>query len=255
MILAAHPAVDVSREARRRFLAREKRPLLRADWMRVLFLHYEMPAKRLQPFVPFELDRWEGSAFVSLVAFSMERVRVGFGGPLGQWLLGPFSDHEFFNVRTYVKHKGLPGIFFISERLNNRLSALAGPITYGLPYRFARIEYAHHPDRGLLAGTVGGAFRYEAEISRDASFQISDSGSPNEFLIERYTAFTSRGRHSRRFDIWHEPWRQTPVEACITNDCLLRDSFPWFAEAKFVGANYSPGVRDVWMGAPHLAIR
>ena len=28
---------------------------------------------------------------------------------------------------------------------------------------------------------------------------------------------------------------------------------PWFADAKLIGANYSPGAHDVWMGRPHRA--
>jgi uncharacterized protein YqjF (DUF2071 family) len=250
MSATAHLAADISHAAHRRFLAREKRPLLKADWKRALFLHYELPAECLQRHVPFALDLWEGKAFVSAVAFSMERLRPGFGGALGRWLFWPIANHEFFNVRAYVRSAGVSGIFFISEWLNNRWSVLGGPLTYGLPYKFARIQYEHRPGQGWLSGRVGDAFDYTAEIATGASFQVCSAASLDEFLIERYTAFTRHGRRSRYFDIWHEPWRQTPVEAHIHNDRLLRPTFPWFAQARLARANYSPGVRDVWMGAP-----
>jgi uncharacterized protein YqjF (DUF2071 family) len=243
-------AADLSQAARRRFLARERKPLLVGDWTRALFLHFEVPAKVLQPSVPFELDLCEGGAFVSLVAFSMERLRPAFGGALTRWLFWPVASQEFFNVRTYVQHDGSPGIFFISEWLNNRLSVMCGPATYCLPYRFARIQYDHQEEEGRLSGRVGDGFAYAAEMETSASFQPCAAGSLDEFLLERYTAFTRRGRRSRYFDIWHQPWQQTPVDAHITDDRLLRDNFPWFKQARFVGANYSPGVRDVWMGAP-----
>jgi len=246
---ASLPA-DISQAARRRFLAREQRPLLKADWTRALFLHYEVPAERLQPHVPFALDLWEGRAFVSAVAFSMEGLRPGFGGVLGRWLFWPIARHEFFNVRAYVRQGGVPGIFFISEWLNNRWSVLGGPITYGLPYKFARIQYEHLPGQGRLVGRVGDAFDYSADIATGASFEVCAAGSLDEFLIERYTAFTRHGRRSRYFDIWHEPWRQVPVDAHIRDDGLLRRTFPWFAQAQLAGAHYSPGVRDVWIGAP-----
>jgi uncharacterized protein len=250
MNATANPAADFSQAALRRFLEREKKPLLIGDWTRALFLHYEVPPEWLQPRVPFELDLWEGRAFVSAVAFSMEHLRPGFGGALGRWLFWPIASHDFFNLRTYVRHGGAPGIFFISEWLNNRMCVLSGPGAYGLPYKFARIQYQHRAEEGRLAGKVGKGFAYTAEMAPGAEFQVCASGSLEEFLIERYTAFTRRGRSSRYFDIWHEPWRQLPVDARISNDRLLGHAFPWFAQARLVGANYSPGAQDVWMGAP-----
>jgi uncharacterized protein len=98
---------------------------------------------------------------------------------------------------------------------------------------------------------VGNGFAYTAEIAADAGFQICADGSLDEFLLERYTAFTQRGRCPRYFDIAHEPWLQIPVDAHITDDQLLREKFPWFAQARLASANYSPGVQNVWMGAPH----
>jgi uncharacterized protein YqjF (DUF2071 family) len=250
MNATANRLADFSQNARQRFLAREKKPLLVGDWTRALFVHFEVSAEVLQACVPFRLDLWEGRAFVSLVAFSMEQLRPGFGGWLGRWLLWPIASQDFFNLRTYVQHDGSPGIFFINEWLNNRLSVMSGPCTYGLPYRFARIHYDHCPEEGRLSGRVGDGLAYTAGIESCASFQPCAVGSLDEFLLERYTAFTRHGRCSRYFDIWHEPWRQTPVSARVTDDRLLRDNFSWFSRAQFVGANYSPGVLGVWMGAP-----
>jgi len=250
MNATANRPADLSQAARRRFLAREKKPLLVGDWTRALFLHFEVPAEVLQPCVPFDLDLREGRALVSIVAFSMERLRPGFGGALGRWLFWPIARQKFLNLRTYVRHEGNPGIFFISEWLNNRLCVMSGPGTYGLPYRFARIQYNHRPEEARLSGRVGDGFAYAAQITTGASFQFCVGGSLDEFLFERYTAFTRHGRRSRYFDIWHKPWRQISVDARILDDRLLRDNFPWFPQARFVGANYSPGVRDVWMGAP-----
>ena len=161
----SNSTADLSRIARQRFLAREGKPLLVGDWTRALFLHYAVPAELLQPLVPFELDLWEGQAFVSAVAFSMERLRPGFGGALGRWLFKPIANHDFFNVLTYVRHHGHPGIFFISERLNNALCAVSGPLAYGLPYHFARIQSDHRVSEGALTGRVGDEFAYTASFS------------------------------------------------------------------------------------------
>jgi uncharacterized protein YqjF (DUF2071 family) len=172
MNVTANQSASISQDARRRFLAREKRPLLKGDWTRALFLHYEVEAELLQLHIPFDLDLWECRAFVSAVAFSMEGLRPNFGGVLGRWLFRPIANTEFFNLRTYVRHDGVTGIFFINEWLNNRWSVMGGPITYGLPYNFARIHYEHFPEQGRLAGTVGDAFAYDAEIANGVAFQV-----------------------------------------------------------------------------------
>jgi hypothetical protein len=52
------------------------------------------------------------------------------------------------------------------------------------------------------------------------------------------------------FRVAHAPWEQCPADGIISSDSLLRAHFPWFANARFAGANYSPGVRDVRMGWP-----
>ncbi|HEY3863316.1 MAG TPA: DUF2071 domain-containing protein [Verrucomicrobiae bacterium] len=248
MNAAASPAADRAEDARRRFLARAKRPLLIGDWTRALFLHFEVPAAALQKCVPFDLDLWESRAFVSAVAFSMENLRPSFGGALGRWLFRPIARHDFFNVRTYVRSAEGPGIFFLKEWLNNRFCVLSGPLMYGLPYKFARIRY--ESNEGRREGRVGDTLAFAADISGTAERHECAPGSLDEFLIERYTAFTRRDRCSRCFDIWHQPWPQIPVQAALHDDRLLRDIFPWHSKARLIGANYSPGVRNVWMSAP-----
>lgn len=80
-------------------------------------------------------------------------------------------------------------------------------------------------------------------------------GSLDEFLLERYTAFTCCKSKRRFFRIWHEPWEQREIKISISNNSLLAETFPWFARAEFVGANYSPGAKGVWMGWPHAVTR
>src|SRR6266446_8429591 len=84
--------------------------LFRGAWMSALFIHYEVKPERLQPEVPFPLDVRDGKAYVSVVAFSQERLRFAFGGNLTNWVGRWFANHEFLNVRTYVRQVGEPGI-------------------------------------------------------------------------------------------------------------------------------------------------
>jgi uncharacterized protein YqjF (DUF2071 family) len=233
-------------------LAKPGEPLFLAAWDRAVFVHYEADPSLLQRQVPFELDLRDGRAFVSVVAFTLLRMRLRIGGRLGEWLLKPIASHEFLNVRTYVRHDGEPGIFFLAEWLSNPLSVRLGPRTFGLPYRFGHLRYRHIHEGGEILGSVTaneGRLGYRGAISA-VRFDPSDAESLTEFLLERYTAFTCQGRRRRLFRVWHPPWSQTPIEIEITADNLLSSTGQWWSSAECVGANYSPGV-DVWMGRPH----
>jgi uncharacterized protein YqjF (DUF2071 family) len=244
---------DTNHVARKRLLSRRGEPLFVADWDRALFIHYEVDPATLQRDVPFPLDLREGKAYVSLVAFTLRDLRLRFGGRLGRWLFKPIATHEFLNVRTYVQDRGEPGIFFLAEWLANPLSVMLGPRTFGLPYRLGRIDYRHQHEAGSLSGSVSGihegcAFHYQAELPAHASFDAVAGGSLDDFLVERYTAFTARGARRSFFRIWHEPWLQSPVDIAIHDDALLRTTWNWFGDCRVAGANYSPGARRVWMG-------
>ncbi len=247
----------LSAAGKQRLLASPGEPLFLADWERVLFIHYEVDAKSLQSQVPFALDLWQGRALVSLVAFIMRDMHPRRGGRLAAWPFKPIATHPFLNVRTYVKHENESGIYFIAEWLPNRMSVLLGPLLYGLPYRFARINYRHAHEQGWLAGCVEapggrGKFIHETRLNPNTPFEFCPPSSLDEFLLERYAAFTSRGSTRRFFRVWHPSWRQMPVPVSIIDGTLMTESWQWFKEAPCIGANYSPGFQDVWMGRAHL---
>lgn len=241
-----------SEAARRRMLAIRGEPIFYARWDRAVFIHYAADPAVLQPDVPFELDLRDGRAFVSIVAFTLSRMRPRIGGRFGEWFFKPIATHEFLNVRTYVRHRGEPGIYFLAEWLSNPLSVRLGPRTFGLPYRFGRLAYEHAPDGSALHGTVDareGRLAYEGKI-RDSNFEASETDSLTEFMLERYTAFTWRRNRSRFFQVYHSPWEQAPAEIEVNADTLVAGTGPWWKTAEYVAANYSPGA-EVWMGRPH----
>jgi uncharacterized protein YqjF (DUF2071 family) len=228
-------------------------PLFYASWDHAVMIHYEADPEALQSCVPFKLDLRDGRAFVSLVAFTLRRMRPRRGGRIGEWLLKPIATHEFLNVRTYVRANDEPGIFFLVEWLSNRLSVPLGPPVFGLPYRYGRIDYCHHRPTQEISGRVdakGGSFSYRGAAPNE-KFRACEPGSLTEFLMERYTAFTQPWRcPCRLFRVWHQPWPETPLEIEVTASDLLAATGKWWKTARYVGANYSPGV-DVWMGRPH----
>jgi uncharacterized protein YqjF (DUF2071 family) len=243
--------------------------MMYSDWVRALFIHYEVDPASLAPFVPFEIDVCDGRAYVSLVAFYLRNLRPRLGGAVAACLSRPVANHGFLNVRTYVKHRGESGIYFLAEWLPNALSVFIGPRTFGLPYRYGRLDYKHDHESGDVSGavvgsavrtdadtsgdTVGSAqrtLRYRATVDPAACFEPCEGGTLTEFLLERYSAFTERHGVRRRFRVWHEPWPRTPVEAVVEEASLIALTGAWFDGARMMGADYSPGVTGIHMGRP-----
>jgi uncharacterized protein YqjF (DUF2071 family) len=226
------------------------RPLLRCDWDDVLFVHYEVDPGVLRPLVPFDLDLYQGRAHVSLVAFTLRNLRPCWGGALAAYLSAPVACHAFLNVRTYVRPGGVPGIYFLVEWVSNALAVLLGPPLFGLPYRFGRLDYAHHGAGGSGRVQAGQDFRYRVEADAAMPLGPCAPGSLDEFLLERYVAYTRRGRRLRLFRVWHSPWRQRQVAVRVDEDGLLATAGGWYRSAAPAGAVYSPGVKDVRIGRP-----
>lgn len=223
-------------------------------------VHYVTDAVLLQRQIPFKIDVRGRAAYVSVVAFRMDNFRFAIGGRLSARLLKAFAARAFLNLRTYVRYGNETGIYFLAEWLPNRLSIPPGRILFGLPYRCGRLEYDNAGANGALAGRVeagggAGVFGYRGELVRGRALSQSVPGSLDEFLLERYTAFTKFGPIHRLFRVWHPPWPQARIDVEIEDDSLLRESGAWFHGARLACAHYSPGFREVWMGRPRLTAR
>ena len=242
----------ISDLARRR-LDDDGGPALVADWTPAVFIHYAVDADALQPLVPFPLDLHDGRAYVSVVAFIQRDLRPTVGGQVAAFFSKPLATHPYCNVRTYVVVDGEPGIYFLAEWIPNRLAALLGPPLYGLPYRLGtlRFDIADATDlRGDVRATDALRFRFRASGERFATPESAQPDGLSEFLIERYTAFTMRGRTPLRFRIWHEPWAHVPVDVEVPDDSLLEVTGNWRRHACLICGHHSAGVRDVLIGRP-----
>ena len=234
------------------------RPWFIADWLDVVFIHLRVPADALQPSVPLELDRFDRQAYVSLVAFTQARLRPAIAGVVGRaakLVTSPIARHEFLNCRTYVRHAGgARGIYFVAEWIPNRLAALIGPRTYGLPYRVGRIAYHRDAQQGLLSGDVRALHEPAAHVAFSGSYDATlprpaTHGDLDYFLAERYTAFTYRKGVLRRFGVAHAPWRLRQVELDRFT-ATLAGLGAWTRAATVASCACSPGVTDVQIGGP-----
>lgn len=245
---------EASAKARDQMLRSRFEVAFLADWSEATFIHFEVDGDLLQRAVPFELDQYHDRSFITLVAFTMHRMRLRWGGRATGWITAPLSSHRFLNLRTYVRGRGGEGIFFMHEWLNNRLAVKLGPLTFGLPYRQAMLDYAHSGDEvsgrveareaaGAFSGRVSGHLREAAVGGLDA------------FFLERYTAYTAAGFCPMYFRVWHPAWqfRTLETDAREMEGFLRGIPQEWVKSIRFVGAVFSEGVDDVWMGRPHAA--
>jgi uncharacterized protein YqjF (DUF2071 family) len=188
----------------------------------------------------------------------MRRFRFRGTGPLGALALAPVARHSFLNLRTYTRHRGEPAIVLMTEWINNRASVALGPRFYKLPYRFGHLRYQHDPEQGFIRGCARarhGDFEYHAAMEHDTMHlpAAALAGTLDEFLLERYTAFTAIGDRRSMFRIWHEPWRARPIELSIDDLSLFDDAAPWLRAGRLIGAHFSSGLRDIWIGRPRNA--
>jgi uncharacterized protein YqjF (DUF2071 family) len=228
-----------------------------ADWRNFVFLHFAVPPEDLAPHVPYPLDLHEGWAYVSLVSFRLERMRPARWLPpaIGRWLMRPVSDHLFLNVRTYVRGPAGAGIHFIAEWIDNPLSVRLGPLTYGLPYRFAAMERTELPGTGLTRIAVrdpqsGLGTHLVVPTTGDAPARTMDAGTAGAFLLERYIAYTHHRGKGRWFEVRHAPWQAAPFQLARFDTALFEREYPWFRRAVHIGGHLAAGFADIQMGLP-----
>ena len=118
-------------------------------WHDLLFAHWPVAAGVLREKVPPELalDLHDGQAWIGVVPFRMSNV--------GARALPPVPTASTFlelNVRTYVRVRDKPGVYFFSLDAASRLAVAAARTLFQLPY--------FHADMHL--DVTGQEVRYES---------------------------------------------------------------------------------------------
>src|SRR5271165_1084552 len=85
----------------------EGRWVMAQQWHDLLFAHWPVDAGKLRSHVPsgLEIDTYNGQAWLAVVPFRMEGVRLRFVPTVPGT-----SRFPELNVRTYVKHGDKPGV-------------------------------------------------------------------------------------------------------------------------------------------------
>lgn len=194
----------------------------RQTWLDLLLAHWPVSREVLRPLVPPELEvqEREGSAWIGVVPFRMEDVAPR-GVPALPWL----SAFAEINVRTYVAHRGVPGLWFLSLDAARWLAVWAARRFFHLPYHHARMEVEERGAtivyRSERLGEPRGLL-FEAAYEPVSEPYEAEAGSLERWLTERYRLFArARDGALHRVEVHHAPWPLQRARARIAANELL----------------------------------
>lgn len=172
------------------------------EWKRALFLHWKASRNSLIPFIPenIALDTFEGECWVSLVAFSMEKVRPR--------LLPSFpmiSNFHEINVRTYLRANEKSGVYFLSIEAEKYLSASISRKLSGLPYEKSDIKRNNENQLQTISSrNEQRGFNFHAAFEPGTALIKKD---PLEtWLTEKYCLYDQQHNQLFRYEVHHAPW-------------------------------------------------
>ena len=192
-------------------------------WNDLLFIHLPVAKKLLDRKIPagLELDTFEGTAWISILPFKVSHMHLRKIPPLPY--LTSFLE---VNVRTYVKRKGISGVYFFSLDANN-LTGVLGARIVSLPYFYAKMNMVKKTDtiyfESLRKGSSTASF--EGFYKPISKAYYPEPASLNHWLIERYFLWSYRNNSLFQGNIHHKQWKIQDAEVTIEKQNMLPD-FP-----------------------------
>ncbi|MCG6498413.1 YqjF family protein [Kitasatospora sp. A2-31] len=181
-------------------------PLLSQYWRNVLFLHWPVNPRAVAHLMPPGVvpDVWNGTSWVGLVAFGMERLGPGRSGGV-PWC-GTFPE---VNVRLYsVDGQGRRGVVFRSLDCPRLAAVLVARAAFGLPYRWSRTHWTADGDVLHLASRVRSPSRHPAACVLAAGIgpRLQPPGPLADFLTARWGLHTQALGRTVYLPVEHPQW-------------------------------------------------
>lgn len=211
------------------------------EWNRLLFMHWKVDTAVLEPLIPAgtTLDTFEGKAWLSIVPFSMQKIRLKHLPAFK-----PVSDFHEINVRTYVTKDGKPGVFFLNIEAEKKLSAWLSRRLSGLPYEKASISRKQENGLQLFASS-----NKSKQYHLDIGYEIGDirkNKTPLDiFLTERYCVYAPLKGELYRYNVHHVAWPLHEVKIQSLDLRYLAGNLMLTAGTPPTLAHYSEGVQVV----------
>ncbi len=193
-------------------------------WHDLCFAHWPLPPNSVRPLVPrsFELDLFEGAAWVGIIPFWMSGVRVRCLPSVPT-----ASTFPELNVRTYVTCNGKPGVYFFSLDAASRLAVEAARRWFRLPYFHASMRREEHAGEIHYRSRRKEPPNAELEMRYAPAGPVFDTrpGSLEHFLTARYALFNHGKRgETLTTEIHHQPWPLQVARASLATNTMAAAS-------------------------------
>ncbi|WP_194768431.1 YqjF family protein [Tamlana sp. I1] len=168
------------------------------EWNNAIFLHWEVELSEIKKFIPkeLEIDLFEGKPWVSVVAFTMEKIR-----PKNLPAFPLISNFDEINVRTYVKSNNKTGVYFLSIEGGKNLSCKVAKGMSELPYRFSNIK---RTENQYVSNNL--QFKDKLNIQFEIGKEITEKTELEKWLTEKYVLFQDTVKSINTFEIHHIEW-------------------------------------------------
>ncbi|HEY6215955.1 MAG TPA: DUF2071 domain-containing protein [Pyrinomonadaceae bacterium] len=196
-------------------------PVMHQEWGKLLFMHWRIDKNLLRPHIPrsLQIDTYGDSAWLAITPFSMWDIR---GLPPYMPPIPGLDSMNELNVRTYVHHDGIPGVWFFSLDCDSKAAVLAARTAYHLPYFFADIKSdGKKKIKYRLKRRDDPVAEFKADWSVGDALPQSQPGSREFFLTERYVLYSEFEGDLFRARIFHEPWQLYKAELTNFGSTLL----------------------------------
>lgn len=191
-------------------------------WCDLLFIHWPVHPSVIEPWLPpgLKLETFAGNAWLGVVPFRMEAVRMRLAPPVPTT-----SAFPELNVRTYVTDGQKPGVWFFSLDATSQLAVRAARAGFHLPYFDARMSCATKVDIVTYTSerTHQGApaAQFSANYRPTGEPFVAPPGSLDDWLTARYCLYAA----NRRGDLWrgeiqHKPWPLQHASANIFTNTM-----------------------------------
>ncbi|MGY4644861.1 YqjF family protein [Cellulomonas sp. URHB0016] len=228
------------------------RVVLTQDWVRLSFLHWRVDPSLVVPLLPAGThpDLYDGTSWVGLIAFRVERFAILPGPPLPY--IGTFPE---INVRLYsVDDDGRRGVVFRSLEATRLLTVLGARAATNVPYEWARMSVRRTGDAIDYRSTrLTGTHPSTRIVVRPTREPVV--GDPlADFLTARWGAHTSILGRTRYVPVEHQPWPLRRAELVTLDDELVAaGGLPGVTSRPPDSVLYSPGVHARF-AMPHTAV-